>query len=113
MLSLGPCPSFGAPSFSLPVDFMTVALKWLEAKGNADVDLLLKQYTVKDFNLTALTVDRGPATPAKASAPAVAPEAQPPTAAAGAPAPTTATGAAAPATATEAAVPAIATEAAA
>ncbi|KAL4853672.1 hypothetical protein ACK3TF_005391 [Chlorella vulgaris] len=84
-------------------DFMTVALKWLEAKGKADVDVLVEQYTVKDFNLTALTVDRGPATPAKAPAPAVAPEAQPPAAAAGAPAPTTATGAAAPATATAAA----------
>jgi hypothetical protein len=42
----------------MPADYLTVALKWLESRGKSDLKGLLAKYTVKDFNLTALTMTR-------------------------------------------------------
>ncbi len=57
-------------------DYVTVALKWLEARGTADLDGLLERYTVKQYNLTALTADRvveGGSAPGGAPAPEALP----------------------------------------
>jgi hypothetical protein len=64
---------------------VTVALKWLEARGAADLEELLERYTVEQYNLTALTADRVVEGGAPGGAPA--PEALPTPAPAPGPAP--------------------------
>ena len=51
-----PCPPLPPSAASSAADYMMVCLKWLQSDGKANLDALLKKYTVK--NLAALTAER-------------------------------------------------------